>query len=71
MVGSSSSSSEGKKSDDGLLFLRVLDGDLGWEVSCKLGLFKVEIVVVHENTMPFDKLDICYAWSWIRDKCSL
>ena len=55
---SSSSSSEGKKLDDGLLFLRVLCGDLGWEVSCQLGLFEVEIVVIHESTTPVGKLDL-------------
>ena len=50
-VVSSSSSSEGKKSDNGW-FLRVLGGDSGCEGSRQLKLFEVEMVVVHEGTMP-------------------
>ena len=54
---SSSSSLEGKKSDDGL-FLGVLGGNSGCEGSYQLELFKVEMVVVREGTMPVGKLDI-------------
>ena len=55
--GSSLSSSEGKKSDDGWL-LGVLGGDSGCEGSHQLELFEVEMVVVHEGTMPVGKLDL-------------
>ena len=54
---SSSSSSEGKKSDDGL-FLGVLDGDSGCEGSHQLELFKVEIVTVCKSTLLIGKLDL-------------
>ena len=50
-VVSSSSSSEGKKSDNGW-FLGVLGGDSGCEGSRQLELFKVEIVAVCEGTTP-------------------
>ena len=49
-VVSSSSSSEGKKSDG--WFGGVLDNDSGWEGSRQLELFEVEMVVVHEGMMP-------------------
>ena len=55
--GSSSPSSEEKKSDDGW-FLRVLGGDLGYEGSRQLELFEVEMMAVHESTMPVGKLDL-------------
>ena len=48
-VVSSSSSSEGKKSDDGW-FLEVLGRDSDCEGSHQLELFKVEMVAVHEST---------------------
>ena len=54
---SSSSSSEGKKSDNGW-FSGVLGGDSDCEDSCQLELFKVEMVAVHEGTMPDGKLDL-------------
>ena len=54
---SSSSSSEGKKSDGGL-FLEVLGGESGCNVSHQLELFKVEMVVVCESAMPVGKLDL-------------
>ena len=57
MVGNCSSSSEGKKSVNDL-FLRILGEDSGWEVSCQLQLFKVEMVAVHESMMPVGKLDL-------------
>ena len=50
-VVSSSSSSEGKKSDDGW-FRGVLDGDSGWEGSRQLELFEVEMLVVCDGTTP-------------------
>ena len=56
-VVSSSSSLEGKKSDNGWFF-GVLGGDSGYEGSCQLELFKVEMVVVREGTMPSGKLDL-------------
>ena len=56
-VVSSSSLSEGKKSDDGW-FLGVLGGDSGCEGSHQLELFKVEMVAVCEGTMPVGKLDL-------------
>ena len=49
-VVSSSSLLEGKKSDG--WFGGVLGNDLGWEGSRQLELFKVEMVVVCEGTMP-------------------
>ena len=55
--GSSSSSSEGKKSDKDWFF-GVLDGDLGCKSSCQLELFEVEMVAVYDSTMPFGKLDL-------------
>ena len=54
---SSSSLSEQKKSDDGWL-LGVLDGDLGYEGSCQLELFEVEMVVVHDGMTLIGKLDL-------------
>ena len=54
---SSSSSLEGKKSDNGW-FLGVLGKDSGCEGSCQLELFKVEMVAVHEGMTPVDKLDL-------------
>ena len=48
-VVSSSSLLEGKKSDNGW-FVGVLGGDSGYEGSCQLVLFKVEMVMVHEGT---------------------
>ena len=54
---SSLSSSEGKKLDGGW-FLGVLDGDLSCNGSCQLKLFKVEMVVVRDGTMPVGKLDL-------------
>ena len=48
---SSSSSLEGKKLDDDWFF-EVLDGDSGCKGSHQLELFEVEMVVVHEGTMP-------------------
>ena len=56
-VVSSSSSLEGKKSDDGW-FLEILDGDSGYEGSCQLELFKVEMVAVCEGTMLIGMLDL-------------
>ena len=50
-VVSSSSSSEGKKSDDGW-FLGVLGEDSGCEGSRQLELFKVKMVAVCEGTTP-------------------
>ena len=55
-VVSSLSSSEEKKSDSGW-FEGVL-GDSGWEGSCQLELFKVEMVVVCKGTMLNGKLDL-------------
>ena len=55
-VVSSSSSSEGKKSES--WFLGVLGRDSGWEGSCQLRLFEVEMVTVRESTMPDGKLDL-------------
>ena len=49
-VVSSSSSSEGKKSDG--WFGGVLGSDSGWEDSRQLRLFKVEMVTVHESMTP-------------------
>ena len=54
---SSLSSSEGKKSDNSWFF-GVLGGDSGCKSSCQLELFKVKMVVVHEDTTPVDKLDL-------------
>ena len=54
---SSLSLSEGKKLDDGW-FLGVLDGDSGCKGSCQLELFDIDMVAVHEGTMPVDKLDL-------------
>ena len=51
------SSSEGKKSNNDL-FLGVLGGKSGCEVSHQLKLFKVEIVVVCESIMSIGKLDL-------------
>ena len=48
---------EGKKWDNGL-FLGVLGGESDYEISCQLELFEVEMVVVHESTMPVDKIDL-------------
>ena len=56
-VVSSLSSSEGKKSEDGW-FKEVLGGDLGYEGSCQLVLFEVEMVAVYEGMMPVGKLDL-------------
>ena len=56
-VVSSSSSSEGKKLDNGCS-RRVLDKDSGCEGSHQLGLFEVEMVAVCEGTMPVGKLDL-------------
>ena len=56
-VVSSSSSLEGKKSDDDW-FLGVLGGDSGCEGSCQLELFKVEMVAVCEGTSLKTKLDL-------------
>ena len=50
------SSLEGKKSNG--WFGGVLGGDSGWEGSCQLGLFEVEMVVVREGTTPVGKLDL-------------
>ena len=50
-VVSSSSLSEGKKSDDGW-FRGVLGGDSGCKGSRQLELFKVEMVTVYESTTP-------------------
>ena len=50
-VVSSSSLSEGKKSDNGW-FSGVLGGDLGCKGSHQLELFKEEMVAVCESTMP-------------------
>ena len=47
---SSSSLSEGKKSDG--WFKEVLGNDSGWEGSRQLELFKVEMVAVCEGMMP-------------------
>ena len=55
-VVSSSSLSKGKKLDG--WFRGVLDGDSGCEGSHQLELFKMEMVVVHEGTMPVSKLDL-------------
>ena len=49
--GSSSSSSEGKKSDNGLFF-RVLGRDSGYKSSHQLELFEVEMVAGYESTVP-------------------
>ena len=48
---SSSSSSEGKRLNDGWFFW-VLGGDSGCESSHQLELFKVEMMVVHEGMTP-------------------
>ena len=56
-VVSSSSSSEGKKSDDGW-FLRVLGGDSDCKGSHQLELFKKEMVAVCESTTLVGKLDL-------------
>ena len=56
MVVSSLSSLEGKKSNG--WFGGVLGSDSGWEGSRQLELFKVEMVVVCEGTMPDGKLDL-------------
>ena len=53
---SSSSSSEGRRSDD--WFKRVLGGDSGCEGSHQLRLFKVEMVAVYKGTIPVGKLDL-------------
>ena len=50
-VVNSSSSSEGKKSDDGW-FLGVLGGDSGCEGSRQLELFKEEMVAVCKSMVP-------------------
>ena len=55
-VVSSSSSSEGKKSDG--WFRGVLGNDSGWEGSCQLRLFEIEMVAVCEGTLPIVKLDL-------------
>ena len=57
MMVSSLSLSERKKSDNGL-FLKILGGESGCEVSHQLELFKVEMVAVCESTMLVGKLDI-------------
>ena len=54
---SSSSLSEGKKSDNGW-FRGVLGKDLGCESSRQLELFKVEMVTVCEGMTPNSKLDL-------------
>ena len=56
MVVSSSSSLEEKKSDG--WFRGVLGSDSGWEGSCQLGWFKVEMVAVRESTTLVGKLDL-------------
>ena len=53
---SSSSSSEGKKSDG--WFEGVLGNDSDWEGFHQLRLFEVEMVMVCEGTMPINKLDL-------------
>ena len=53
---SSSSSSEGKKSDG--WFRGVLDRDSGWEGSRQLEVFKEEMVAVCKGTTPSGKLDL-------------
>ena len=53
---SSLSSSEGKKSES--WFRGVLGNDSGWEGSCQLRLFKMEMVAVREGTTPIGKLDL-------------
>ena len=55
-VVSSSSSSEGKKSDG--WFGGVLGEDSDWETSHQLRLFKVEMVAVCEGIMLDGKLDL-------------
>ena len=47
---------EGKKSEG--WFQGVLGSDSGWEGSHQLRLFEVEMVAVHEDTMPIGKLDL-------------
>ena len=54
---SSSSLSEEKKLDSGL-FLGVLGGELSYEVSCKLELFEVEMVMACESMILVSKLDL-------------
>ena len=56
-VVSSSSSSEGKKSDDGW-FRGVLGKESGCEGSRQLELFRVEMVAVREGMMLIGKLDL-------------
>ena len=51
------SSSEGKKLDDGW-FRGVLGGDSGWEGSCQLELFEVEMVAVREGMTLIGKQDL-------------
>ena len=53
---SSSSSSEGKKSEG--WFQGVLGKDSGWEGSRQLEVFKEEMVAVREGTTPIGKLDL-------------
>ena len=53
---SSSSSSEGKKSES--WFREILDKDSGWKGSRQLEVFKEEMVVVCEGTMLIGKLDL-------------
>ena len=56
-VVSSLSSSEGKKSDDGW-FRGILGKESGWEGSCQLELFEVEMVAVCDGMTPIGKLDL-------------
>ena len=53
---SSSSSSEGKKSES--WFQGVLGKDSGWKGSHQLEVFKEEMVAVREGTSPIGKLDL-------------
>ena len=55
-MASSSSSSEGKKSES--WFRGVLGKDSGWEGSRQLEVFKEEMVAVQEGTTPSGKLDL-------------
>ena len=52
-MASSSSLSEGKKSED--WFQGVLGKDSGWEGSRQLEVFKEEMVVVRKGTTPIGK----------------
>ena len=55
-VVSSSSSSEGRKSES--WFRGVLGNDSGWEGSRQLRLFEVEMVVVRKGMVLIGKLDL-------------